>query len=179
MFSIVSVLVLGASVITQAPNSAALKSLKKTFAGHKSFEVRFTQQVRQDVFPDEAQKAVGFIKVKRPHYLKWVYEKPQKREISYDGKKLVIEQNGETQEHLTGGLSLEESFSFLWGELNPKELKIESTSKNGFRVVPLNRDEAQFKFIEVKVENGFVKEAIVYDHLDGQSLLRFDHWKLK
>jgi outer membrane lipoprotein-sorting protein len=172
--------VLVSLVIAQAPQVEALSVLKKKFAGHKSFKVEFTQIVDHEVFLDQLDKATGSIEVKKPHYLNWVYKKPSPRSITYNGKNLVIKEGGEEQTiNPAGGLSLQESFSFLWGEPNSKVFKVVSLKKNEFRVVPLNKDAAQFKYIDVKVAKGFVQQAVVHDHLDGQSLLKFHGWKLR
>ena len=90
-----------------------------------------------------------------------------------------LEGDEETVVHPTGGMSLHESFSFLWGQPNPDIFRIKPIDKTTFRVIPIERDSANFKYIDVSVKNGFVDKATVYDHLDGTSILHFHGWILK
>ena len=158
----------------------SLVELRKKFSNKQKFEVNFSQVVKQSVFPDSPDKAVGKIKIKRPHHMEWVYEKPSRRVIKYDGRNLSIKEGDEeTVVHPTGGMSLHESFSFLWGQPNPDIFRIKPIDKTTFRVIPIERDSANFKYIDVSVKKGFVDKATVYDHLDGTSILHFHDWNLK
>lgn len=158
---------------------SGLVQVQKTFSGKQGFDVRFTQEVNQTTFKDHRTKAEGKVSFKRPSILKWQYEKPSSRLIEYDGKSLVITEGTEKNEVKdVGPLSLQESFSFLWGGANTTAYKFEASGTSDFKVIPRNPKKAPFKEIFVKVEGGKVSEARVQNHLEGESLLRFSDWKL-
>lgn len=159
--------------------SPALQSLQSNFAGKRGFEVEFSQEIKQEIFPDQKDRASGRVKFIRPSHLLWTYDEPTKRVISFDGKELKILENEQSQiVRDSGQINLQESFSFLWGQPNPKVFSVTSQGKDGFRVSPRETKRAGFKFIDVVVKSGLVTEAIVENHLDGQSHLYFSHWKL-
>jgi len=154
-----------------------LQALQKTFKHQKSLEASFNQKIVQDLFPDSPDEASGTLKFLRPNKMIWTYETPRKRVIEYDGMKLTVNENGKTDtQSVSGAVTLEQSFSFLWGEPDPKVFKVQTLSPRSFRVIPLRTDEVTFKHIDVIVEAGKVSEAKVYDKLGSTSLMKFN-WK--
>ena len=151
----------------------ALDSVRLEFKNKTGFKVQFEQTVKQDLFPKDPEQAYGRIQFTKPNRFEWVYEKPQKKKIRFDGKQLWID----SELMLTPGISLEEAFSFLWGEANSKVFDIEEVSKNQFRLKVKKGLETSFKSIDVWVENSRVSQAIVHDQLDGSSQIRFFNWK--
>lgn len=160
-------------------SGSALTDLQKTFRGKKGFEVRFQQEVVQSTFKDQNNLAEGSVRFSRPNDLKWTYEKPTKRVIEYDGKRLLVTEGTEQQEQKDSGpLNLQESFSFLWGETNQTLYKVEVISADAFQIRPRNPKNTTFKTIDVKVKNGMVVEAKIQNNLEGVSRLRFSNWHL-
>lgn len=166
-------------VFALASDIPALDQVRNSFHSKKGFEVRFEQQVAQSTFKEKNAKASGVVKFSRPSLLEWLYEKPSRRLIRYDGKELVIEEGKEKQVvHETGKLNLQESFSFLWGESNLTLYKLESIDKKSFRIRPRDLKTAPFQFIEVLVDGGHVSEARIHNNLEGESRIQFTGWKL-
>jgi outer membrane lipoprotein-sorting protein len=175
MFSTIALCLL----ISADADIPALKALRTTFASKKGFEVSFAQEIKQEIFPEQKDRAEGNVQFVRPNRLKWVYNSPQKRVIEYQGGDLKIIEGGETQIiRDSGQINLQESFSFLWGQTDFKHFKVESQSTTTFRVTPRNPATAGFKSINVTVAKGLVEKAVVQNPLDGESILRFSSWKL-
>lgn len=173
---------LAVTALSAKTSSAPFEALRKNFSGKQGFQVEFVQQVKQEVFlskKDQSSEASGIVKFKKPHFLEWIYEKPSRRSIVYDGKKLTTD-DGKVKESVddTARLNLQKSLSFLWGESESDLVRIEPMGASQFRVVPKDKTSTTFSSIEVEVSNGLVKSALVRDHLDGESLLRFKNWRL-
>lgn len=159
-----------------ANENELLAEVRSKFAKHQSFEVSFRQAVQQEIFPDQIQQARGILKFKKPHFLSWVYTEPEKKVISYDGESLRI--NNEEVE-TAKGVSLEDAFAFLWGEVDSKIFNVSSTAKNKIRLDVKKGVETSFKHIDVELASGRVVKAVVFDHFDGQSELSFSDWRFK
>lgn len=145
----------------------------------KSFEVQFTQTVKQDLFPEAEDAASGSLMFTRPQRMKWVYLKPKARRIEFDGKDLVIEEGDQKQIiHDRGRITLEKSFSFLWGQPDADIFRVESRGAKSFLVTPRHKDDVNFVSIEVEVNSGRVAQATIVDKVGGRSILRFHQWKL-
>lgn len=151
-----------------------LQSLQKSFKDKKQIRASFHQKVVQDLFPNSPDEASGTMEFQRPDKLVWTYEKPRSRVIEYDGRKLKVKEGGKTEvQSVSGAVTLEQSFSFLWGEPDPKVFKIESLNSEAFRVIPLRTDEVTFKYIDVTVAKGRVSQAKVFDKLGSTSIMTF------
>lgn len=159
---------------------AAYSQWRQKLAGVKSFEVRFTQQVVQDLFAEPAELAEGTLQFAKPHRMAWTYIKPRPREILFDGQKLVIKDGQERHEVKDiGRVTLEKSFAFLWGQLDPAYFAVEERSSTSFRILPRKRADVNFEFMEVHLVSGLISSLLVKDKLGGESRLQFADWKLK
>jgi len=157
----------------------ALLSVQKEMKSVQSFEVSFKQTVKQDLFPDADDSASGSLMFTRPNKMVWKYDAPKKRTIRFDGRELVIEEEGQKQiVRDSGRLSLEKAFSFLWGQPDPAIFIVDSKTPQSFSVKPKKLDDVNFQSIIVSVENGRVKEALIIDKMGSESRLQFDRWKL-
>jgi outer membrane lipoprotein-sorting protein len=157
-----------------------LQILQKKFSTVQSFDARFSQEAQQNLFPDHPDKAEGMISFKRPGWMRWSYEKPEKRIMTYENREILVEESGKKEKISTGGpVTFEESFSFLWGKPDPKLFKIEAIDATHFRIVPKKTAGLQFSEIQILVENSLVREARVVSAVDGVNILRFSDWKLR
>jgi len=154
----------------------AIDRLRQELRPHQSFQVDFKQLVTQDLFPDQPTTATGSLSFHRPDHFKWVYRTPKPKVISYDGKTLKVDSDVVPQ---SGGISLEESFAFLWGKVSSKYFIVQNLKTNSFRLRVKNPDKANFKYIDATLKNNRIKEAIVHDHLDGVSRLIFSNWRFR
>jgi outer membrane lipoprotein-sorting protein len=75
-------------------------------------------------------------------------------------------------------LSLDQSFSFLWGGEHP-DLMLEKMTSTHFRVKPKDPQNAGFQQVEVRVKDGLVQEAELSDLLEGKTRYVFSNWKLQ
>lgn len=151
-----------------------LQTLQKSFKNKQSIRASFHQKVVQDLFPNSPDEASGTMEFRRPDKLVWTYEKPRSRVIEYDGRQLKVKEDGRTEvQPVAGAVTLEQSFSFLWGEPDPKVFKIEHLSSQAFRVIPVRSDEVTFKYIDVTVAKGKVSQAKVFDKLGSTSIMTF------
>lgn len=172
------VTILSASILAATP--PALESLRAQMKSVTSFEVEFDQEILQELFPDSPTKASGRLMFTRPNRLNWTYESPKKRVIAFDGKELRIQEGTETQIiHDRGRITLEKSFSFLWGQPDSEVFSIKSLDKERFRIVPKNKDDVNFESMDVQVLKGRVSQVVVSDRIGGQSKLLFKNWQLK
>lgn len=158
-----------------------LESVREKFNNKSSFEVNFTQEVQQEMFDVRQAKASGVLIFKKPHFLRWIYQEPkaERKEIVFDGKLIKIKRESEVVVQESGDLSLEDSFSFLWGESKKSLFKIENLSATEFILKPQNQDQAQFQSIRVKVQAGLVQEAWIEDLLGGKNKISFQNWRFE
>jgi len=165
-----------ASLISSSA-AASLQELRSRMKGVNSFEAQFTQTVKQDLFPDSASVASGRIMFTRPNKLQWIYEKPKKRLIKFDGKELTIEDERGDKQIIRdqGRITLERSFSFLWGEPDESLFKLEDRGASRLRLRPRRPEDVNFKWIELSIQKGRVASALVHDKLGGESLLEFQY----
>ncbi len=167
-------------VASASPSQASpLSQLKSNMAGKSGFEVSFTQEVKEELFPDETELASGMIRLKKPDQLEWSYLKPRKRIIRYVDKKLTIEQGGEvTDVPRSDQVSLHESFSFLWGETDPKTFSIKIIDAKRFRISPVKKENVGFETIDVTLGERWVREVRIKNKLEGESVISFSNWKV-
>ncbi len=165
-------------VVSLAGEPAAYSQIKQKLLNVKSFEVSFSQRVKQDLFVDQGDQAKGSLKFSKPNQMHWTYTQPRPRQITFDGQKLIIEEGGERQEiRDLGRVTLEKSFAFLWGQIDPLYFSLENRSASSFRIHPKKRAEVNFDWMEVSVSKGLVQSVIVKDKLGGESHMSFSGWK--
>jgi outer membrane lipoprotein-sorting protein len=170
------------SVFIQALTLHPLESVRENLKSKNSFEVEFVQEVQQEVFDVQALKVLGVLKFERPNLIRWIYKEPkeERKEISFDGKVLRIKRESEEEiVQESGEFSLEDSFSFLWGESKKDLFKVENLSKDEFVLHPRKTDQAQFESIRVKVRQGLVQEVWLKDLLGGVSKFSFKNWRFE
>lgn len=159
---------------------APLKEIQKRFLTVTMFEAQFDQTVDQKLFKDQKETASGRLNFKKPNFMTWTYESPEKRTISFLNGELIIEEAGHKERiKSTGPLTLEQSFSFLWGRPDEKAFKILPMNQSQFSVEPRVIEDAPFKRIEVSVKNGLVHEVLVHTNLDAINRIQFSRWTLK
>lgn len=79
---------LGAQAPAASPSPEALaKALQSRYQGIRDFSADFTQTYRGGVLKTPTQDR-GTVTVKKPGLMKWVYTKPEHKELISDGKKI-------------------------------------------------------------------------------------------
>ncbi len=167
------------SVSAEASSSKLLDSVRNQLKGKESFKVSFDQEVKQEIFPEHPAKAKGFIEFKKPQDLRWVYTVPDKKEIIFNSKGGFIVRQGDPPEEIPNAraLGVEESFGFLWGEMNLNQFKVKDLNKDQVEIKPLHSDKAQFEKMIAKIQNAKIVEVQVFDRLGGESKIRFSNWR--
>ncbi|TVQ78639.1 MAG: outer membrane lipoprotein carrier protein LolA [Bradymonadales bacterium] len=174
--------------LSVAEAEEAWSRLQSHFQDFVGFQVQFEQEVlpseengMRGIFAELPPKPRGQIRFRRDPKLSlvWQYEFPEERKWSFDGKDWWVI-DSERHDRVPQGdfLSLDESFSFLWGGEHP-ELRLEAIDEDRFRLLPLNPQRAGFKQIEVRLEAALVAEAVLYDHLEGRTRYEFKNWKIE
>lgn len=172
-----------ASVMALPP---ALLEVRAEFAAVKSFEVHFTQKVFSEIVQtprsanSETPTFEGVLSFRRPHSLRWEYRKPHKRLIEIEGEKISVTEEGATEiMDSLGSISLQQSFSFLWGVPDEKNFHLKSIKAGEFEIRPKHEEGAPFKTMRVIIKNRRVERVVVRDPLDGEAELLFSSWRLQ
>ena len=157
-----------------------LDSVRDGFKGRRGFEVRFEQEVKQELFPDQPSLARGFVEYQKPNRLRWVYEAPDKKEIVFhEGKGFIL--RGKEKEEIPNAraLGVEESFGFLWGEMNLKQFRVKKIDASSVEIRPVDLEKAQFEKMLLRISKSKIDEVKVFDRLGGESRIHFKEWKWK
>jgi len=157
-------------------STSPLQSIQNHLKPYKKFRVDFVQQVHQEKLPIEEREAKGHVKFSRSNEFEWVYESPEKKVMSFDGK--LVRVDGE-EVSVGGGPGFEQSFGFLWGEVDSSTFAVEVLSPRSFRLTPKEGIEANFVSIDVVQQGGIVVSAELTDHEGGRSHLGFRNWKFE
>jgi outer membrane lipoprotein carrier protein len=88
---LVATLSLGASLAAQSrPSADALaRSLQQRYQGIRDFTADFTQSYRGGVLKTRSIEQ-GTVSIKKPGRMRWLYTKPEKKEVTSDGQKLYV-----------------------------------------------------------------------------------------
>jgi outer membrane lipoprotein-sorting protein len=157
-----------------------LDGVREAFKGRKGFEVRFEQEVKQELFPEQPSLARGFVSYEKPNQLRWVYESPDQKEIVFkQGKGFIL--RGKEKEEIPNAraLGVEESFGFLWGEMDLKQFRVKKLGEGSVEIRPLDSEKAQFEKMQLRISKSKIDEARVFDRLGGESRIQFKDWKWK
>lgn len=78
--------VLAASQAPQTPDALA-RALQARYAGIRDFSADFVQTYRGGVLKTQTREQ-GTVSVKKPGKMRWIYSKPERKELVSDGKKI-------------------------------------------------------------------------------------------
>ncbi len=122
------------------PGRALAQRVQHFYAHTKDFSAHFAQHYTY-VAMGRTEDSEGTVQVKKPGFVRWDYDKPDKRTIYVEGKTLWIWRPDDKEAQVKrdfGGDQLSSAFTFLWGkgdllkEFTPKALdgdKLELTPK--------------------------------------------------
>ena len=87
LFALVALLPLAAAAQTSQTPDALARALQARYQGVRDFSADFTQTYRGGVLKTQTQER-GTVAVKKPGLMKWIYTRPERKELVSDGKKI-------------------------------------------------------------------------------------------
>jgi outer membrane lipoprotein carrier protein len=100
------------------PGRVIAQRVQAFYAHTKDFSAQFAQHYSY-VSIGKVEDSTGSVEVKKPGFVRWDYEKPEKRTIYVEGKTLWIWKPGDQEVQVKrdfGGGELSSAFTFLWGK---------------------------------------------------------------
>jgi len=108
---------LAAAAPHKDPGRALARRVQSYYAHTKDFSARFAQRYTYLAI-GRTEESSGTVKVKRPRFVRWDYEKPERRSLFVEGKTLWIWRPDDKEAQVKrdfGGDQLSSAFTFLWG----------------------------------------------------------------
>jgi len=121
------------------PGRALAQRVRAFHAHTKDFSARFAQHYTYLAI-GRVEDSEGTVQVKKPGFVRWDYDKPDKRTIYVEGKTLWIWRPDDKEVQVKrdfGGDQLSSAFTFLWGkgdllkEFKPKQLPAQKDLPKG------------------------------------------------
>lgn len=100
------------------PATAVARRIQAFYAHTKDFSATFAQHYAY-LAMGRAEDSAGTVRVKKPGFVRWDYEKPEARSIYLAGKTLWIWKPEDKEANVNrafGGDQLSSAFTFLWGK---------------------------------------------------------------
>ena len=153
------------------PGRALARRVQSYYAHTKDFSARFAQRYTYLAI-GRTEESSGTVKVKRPRFVRWDYEKPEPRTIYVEGKTLWIwkPQDKEAQvKRDFGGDQFSSAFSFLWGkgellkEFSPKAVPAPKglPPGDGLELLPVKPVAGVQKLLFVVAKDGQVLASVL------------------
>jgi outer membrane lipoprotein carrier protein len=149
------------------PGRALARRVQAYYANSKDFSARFAQHYVY-LAMGRVEDSQGTVQVKKPGFVRWDYERPEKRTLFVEGKTLWIWRPEDKEAQVKrnfGGDQLSSAFTFLWGK---GDLLKEFTAKAAPRQTGLPEGDA-LELDPIKPVPGVAKLIFVVAK-DGQVL---------
>ena len=162
------------------PGAALARRVHVFYARAKDFTAHFEQDYTY-VAMGRTEKSEGTVQVKKPGFVRWDYERPDKRVIYVENKTLWIFRPDDNEVQVKrdfGGDQLSSAFTFLWGKGDLlKEFKAE---KNGDDLVltPLKPIPGVSKLVFTVSKEGAVTKSVVTNPQGDVNQFTFSDVKL-
>lgn len=165
------------SPMTLATPKAQVETLKNYVASLKSLRANFIQvQPEEELF--RKNQANGYMIMKRPGQLLWVYQKPEQQEIMTDGQNLWIFDSEIDQASVRPMSAVQEDFPLRWLLYNESIEKsfdiIPGDVVDGvswFNLVP--KEGTFFQSLDVAIANGQMTQIWMYQSPENITKVRF------
>lgn len=175
VFSMMVVMTITAPVF--AVEKADVATLKNYVQSLQTLRANFIQ-----VQPEEAiyqqNKSVGYLVLKRPGKLMWVYQTPEQQEIISDGRNLWIFESEIDQASVRPLASVQDDFPMRWLLYNEDLEKhfeiIPGQKENGlswFNLVP--REGTFFQSLDIAIANNQMVQVWMYQSEDNITKVEF------
>ena len=153
------------------PGRALAQRVQAFYAHTKDFSARFAQHYTYLAI-GRVEDSEGTVQVKKPGFVRWDYDKPDKRTIYVEGKTLWIWRPDDKEVQVKrdfGGDQLSSAFTFLWGkgdllkEFKPKSLPAQKDLPKGdvLELKPIKPVAGVEKLLFVVGKDGQVLASVV------------------
>jgi len=153
------------------PGRALAQRVQAFYAHTKDFSARFAQHYTYLAI-GRVEDSEGTVQVKQPGFVRWDYDKPDKRTIYVEGKTLWIWRPDDKEVQVKrdfGGDQLSSAFTFLWGkgdllkEFKPKSLPAQKDLPKGdvLELKPIKPVPGVEKLLFVVGKDGQVLASVV------------------
>jgi outer membrane lipoprotein carrier protein len=149
------------------PGRALAQRVQHFYAHTRDFSAHFAQHYTY-VAMGRTEDSEGTVQVKKPGYVRWDYEKPDKRSIFVEGKTLWIWRPDDKEAQVKrdfGGDQLSSAFTFLWGkgdllkEFSPRV--VDAPGGEGLELTPKKPVAGVQKLLFVVGKDGQVLSSVV------------------
>ena len=145
------------------PGRALARRVQAFYARAKDYSARFQQDYTY-VAMGRTEHSEGTVRVKKPGFVRWDYEKPDKRVLYVENHTLWIfrpEDNEVQVKRGFGGDQLSSAFTFLWGKGDLlKEFKAEKKD-DALELTPIKPIPGVAKLVFVVSKEGAVVSSVI------------------
>lgn len=175
----------GASKAAQTrPPDALAKELQVRYQSIRDFSADFVQSYRAGVLKTQSQER-GTVAIKKPGKMRWIYTKPERKELVSDGVKLywyIPEDKQVIERNVANLASTPDLFLSGRGDIARDFMaSYADTTLQGtvaLKLVP-RKTEPEYQYLIVAVDPGTlqIRALTTRDHQGGESTLTFSNMK--
>ena len=160
------------------------RALQARYQSIRDFSAEFVQTYRAGVLKTQTSES-GTVAVKKPGKMRWIYARPERKELVSDGKKLywyvpedrqvivsdVVEQANTPALFLSGKGDIARDFT-------PSSMEPTIPGTVALKLVP-RRSEPEYEFLVVALDPATlqIRALVTRDHQGGESTLTFSNMK--
>jgi len=174
------------NIFAQAADTpdALAKSLQARYQNVKDFSADFVQSYRAGVLKTRTQES-GTVAVKKPGKMRWVYSKPERKELVSDGRKVYWYEQAAKQVQVSDApdqASTPDLFLSGKGDIardfTPSHAQSPIEGTIALKLVP-RRSEPQYEYLVVAFEPASmrIRGLLTRDHQGGESTFTFTNIK--
>lgn len=172
------------SAQTQQPPDALAKQLQAHYQSIRDFSANFIQSYRTGVLKTRTQES-GTVAVKKPGKMRWIYTKPERKELVSDGRKIYWYVHEEKQVEVRDVADTATTPDlFLSGkgdiarDFTPTHAESPIAGTIALKLVP-RRAEPEYAYLVVAFDPATlqIRGLTTRDHQGGESALTFSNMK--
>jgi outer membrane lipoprotein carrier protein len=169
---------------TKQPPDALAKALQARYQSIRDFSADFVQSYRAGVLKTQTRES-GTVSVKKPGKMRWVYSKPERKELVSDGQKIYWYVPEDKQVRVSEvGTQTSTPDQFLSGrgdiarDFTPSYVDATVPGTVALKLVP-RRSEPEYQYLVVSLDPATLQiRALAFrDHQGGESMHTFTNIK--
>jgi outer membrane lipoprotein carrier protein len=169
---------------TKQPPDALAKALQARYQSIRDFSADFVQSYRAGVLKTQTRES-GTVAVKKPGKMRWVYSKPERKELVSDGQKIYWYVPEDKQVRVSEvGAQASTPDQFLSGrgdiarDFTPSYVDATVPGTVALKLVP-RRSEPEYQYLVVSLDPATLQiRALAFrDHQGGESMHTFTNIK--
>lgn len=173
-----------AAAQAKQPPDALAKALQARYDSIRDFSADFVQSYRAGVLKTQTRES-GTVSVKKPGKMRWVYSKPERKELVSDGKKIYWYVPEDKQVRVSDvGTQISTPDQFLSGrgdisrDFTPSYVDTTVPGTIALKLVP-RRSEPEYQYLVVSLdpETLQIRALAFRDHQGGESMHTFSNIK--